>query len=60
MMEPGTKYHFYIDGVFENTYFLYKNCTNSSSYDDEYHEPRVVGGVIVHYTPAEVETEAEV
>ncbi len=54
-MEPRTKCHFYMDGVFGHTYFYYKDRATSSSSDGEYHDPRDADGVIVHYPPAEAE-----
>jgi hypothetical protein len=57
MMELGTKCHLYMDGVFGNTYFYYKDRATSSSSDGKYHDRRDAEGIIVLYPHAEMEAE---
>jgi hypothetical protein len=58
-MEPGTMCHLYMDGIFENTYFYYKDRTYSYSSDGEYHDVRDANGLISHYPHAESEPSVE-
>jgi hypothetical protein len=56
-MEPETKCYFYLDNLYGDTFFYYKQRDASSSSDGEYHNPRDLDGVVVHYPPAERDAE---
>jgi hypothetical protein len=56
-MEPGTKCYFYLDNLYGETFFYYKQRAASFSSDGEYHDPRDSKEFVVHYPPAEPEPE---
>jgi hypothetical protein len=39
-MELGTKLYFYLDGLYRETFFHYKQRDDASSSDHEFHDPR--------------------
>jgi hypothetical protein len=53
-MDPMIKCYFYMDVLFDrHAYFYNKQRTDSSTYDGDYHDPKDVDWIIVHYPPAE-------
>jgi hypothetical protein len=56
-MEPGAKCYFYLDGLYGETFFHYKQRDDASSSDGEFHYPRNSDGLVVHYPPVELERE---
>lgn len=58
-MDPGAKLYFYLDGLYRETFFHYKQRNDTSSSDNEFHDPRDSDGVVVHYPPVEPEPEPE-
>jgi hypothetical protein len=52
-MEPGTKLYFYLDGLYRETFFHYKQRDDASSSDNEFHDPRDSKEVVVHNPPVE-------
>jgi hypothetical protein len=49
-MEPGTTFYFYLDNLYGDTFFCYKQRDALSSSDDEFHDPRDSNGslFIIH------------
>jgi hypothetical protein len=56
-MERGTNSYFYLDGLYRETFFHYKQWNDASSSDDEFHDLRDFNGVVIHYPPVEPEQE---
>jgi hypothetical protein len=56
-MEQGTKCYFYLDNLYGETFFYYKQRGVFSSCDGEFPGPRDSDGVVVHYPPVEPKAE---
>jgi hypothetical protein len=45
-MDPGAKLYFYLDGLYRETFFHYKQRDGASSSDGDFHDPRGSDGVV--------------